>query len=159
MEIKDFERFFEERLSSFSPNINVTEYGKVFFVGDGVARISGLDDVMSSELVEFENGVKGIAFNLESDSVGVLIMGETSEIKEGMIVKRTGRVADIGVGNALLGRVIDALGNPVDGLGPITFESRRLIEIKAPGIVKRRPVHQPLQTGIKAIDSMTPIGR
>ncbi|MCS6962296.1 MAG: F0F1 ATP synthase subunit alpha [Deltaproteobacteria bacterium] len=159
MEIKDFERFFEERLSSFSPNINVTEYGKVFFVGDGVARISGLDDVLSSELVEFENGVKGIAFNLESDSVGVLIMGETSEIKEGMIVKRTGRVADIGVGNALLGRVIDALGNPVDGLGPIIFEARRLIEIKAPGIVKRRPVHQPLQTGIKAIDSMTPIGR
>lgn len=159
MDLKEFERYFDEQLSSFRPSVNLAEYGVVFFVGDGVARVSGLEDVQSSELVEFENGVRGIAFNLESDSVGILIMGETEQIREGMTVKRLGRVADIGVGEGVLGRVIDPLGNPIDGLGPISYNDRRLIELKAPGIVKRRPVHQPLQTGIKAIDSMTPIGR
>ncbi len=159
MDLVDIEKLFEESLKELKFNFDPQEYGKVIFSGDGIARVVGLEGVMSSELVEFENGISGIAFNLEAENVGILVMGESSSVGEGVIVRRTGRVADIGVGEEFLGRVVDPLGNPIDGLGPINVVERRLIEIKAPGIVKRRPVHQPLQTGIKAIDSMTPIGR
>ncbi|MCS6893336.1 MAG: F0F1 ATP synthase subunit alpha, partial [Deltaproteobacteria bacterium] len=159
MKVDDFDKIFQDTINNFKFDLDISEYGRVVFVGDGIARVVGLENVMSSELVEFENGISGIAFNLEADAVGILVMGESSDVVEGMIVKRTHRVADVGVGPALLGRVVDALGNPIDGMGRIDVLDRRLIELKAPGIVKRRPVHQPLQTGIKAIDSMTPIGR
>jgi F-type H+-transporting ATPase subunit alpha len=159
MEFSDLESEIQSKIDGLNLKFDPSEAGQVVFVGDGVAKVVGLENAVVSELVEFESGVRGIVFNLESDTVGVLVMGDTSLVTEGTVVKRLGRVADIGVGEALLGRVIDPLGNPLDGLGEIKCESRRVIELKAPGIVKRRPVHQPLQTGIKAIDAMTPIGR
>jgi len=159
MEFSDLESEIRSKIDELNLKFDPSEAGQVVFVGDGVAKVVGLENAVVSELVEFESGVRGIVFNLESDSVGILVMGDTSLVTEGTVVKRLGRVADIGVGEALLGRVIDPLGNPLDGLGEIKCESRRVIELKAPGIVKRRPVHQPLQTGIKAIDAMTPIGR
>ena len=128
-------------------------------VGDGIARIYGLDNVQAGEMVEFANGVKGMALNLESDNVGVVIFGEDREIKEGDIVKRTKSIVDVPVGKGLLGRVVDPLGNPIDGKGPIEAAERRVVDVKAPGILPRKSVHEPVQTGIKAIDSMIPIGR
>jgi F-type H+-transporting ATPase subunit alpha len=128
-------------------------------VGDGVARIYGLENVMAGELVEFPHKILGVVLNLEEDNVGVAVMGEDKDLREGDVVKRTKRIASVPVGDAVTGRVVDALGRPMDGLGPVDTKEFRKIEIKAPGIVARRPVNQPLQTGIKAIDSMTPIGR
>ncbi len=139
--------------------VEVSEVGKVLSVGDGIARIYGLTNVMANELIEFQNGVVGMALNLEEDNVGAVILGEDTGIKEGDTVKRTGRITQVPVGEALVGRVVDALGNPIDGMGPINAQTFRRVEIKAPGIVKRQPVKEPLQTGIKAIDTMIPIGR
>ena len=148
-----------ERIEAFVPKVEAVEIGRVAEVGDGIARVEGLGHVQFNELVEFENGVQGIAFNLEVDNVGVIIMGEYADIQEGDTVRGIGRVASVPVGDALIGRVVDALGRPVDGKGPIRFESYREIERIAPGVVERRNVYRPVQTGIKAIDAMTPIGR
>jgi F-type H+-transporting ATPase subunit alpha len=149
-----------QQLSNFNDNASLEEVGTVLQVGDGIARIYGLNNVQSGELIEFANGVKAIAMNLEEDNVGVVLMGESSEIKEGDKAKRTGKIASINVGNGLLGRVINTLGQPIDGKGPITGELYEMpIERKAPGVIFREPVKEPLQTGIKAIDAMIPIGR
>jgi len=126
---------------------------------DGIAKVYGLDNAMSGELVEFPGGVYGIVFNLEEDNVGIVVMGDFEHIKEGDVVKRTGRIASVPVGDALIGRVVNPLGIPIDGKGPLNTTEYDVIEKIAPGIIKRKPVHEPLQTGIKAIDSMIPIGR
>ena len=148
----------KEQISNFGTEADVSEVGQVLEVGDGVARIYGLDNVQAGELVEFANGVKGMALNLESDNVGVVIFGEDRGINEGDIVKRTGAIVDVPVGKGLLGRVVDPLGNPIDGKGPIEGERQR-IEVKAPGIIPRQSVHEPMQTGLKALDSLVPVGR
>ncbi|MGC9286641.1 MAG: F0F1 ATP synthase subunit alpha [Hydrogenobaculum sp.] len=149
----------KSQLQSFETDIKMEEVGVVYAVGDGVARVYGLDNVMANELLEFDSGEAGLAFNLEEDNVGIIILGSESGIKEGSIVKRTGRILDAPVGEELVGRVIDPLGNPLDGKGPINAKHRSPVEKIAPGIVKRKSVHEPLQTGIKAIDAMIPIGR
>ena len=149
-----------QQLSNFNTSAQLEEIGTVLQVGDGIARVYGLTGVGSGELVEFENGVKAIALNLEEDNVGVVLMGESAGIKEGDTVRRTGQIASIKVGNGLVGRVINTLGLPIDGKGPITGELFDMpIERKAPGVIFREPVKEPLQTGIKAIDAMIPIGR
>jgi len=163
MEIKvrpdEISEILKKQLADFQAGVREYEIGKVLQVGDGIARVFGLSDVMAGELVEFENGVVGIAINLEEDNVGVTIFGEDTHIKEGDTVKRTKRIAQVPVGDALLGRVVDPLGNPIDGGPAIKATESRNIEIKAPGIVDRMNVCEPLQTGIKSIDAMTPIGR
>ncbi len=146
-------------LEGWSPTLEAETVGYVTAVGDGVARVAGLPNAMASEMLEFPGGLLGIALNLDEDSIGAVIMGEASHIQEGDPVKATGRVLSVPVGDAMLGRVVDPLGNPLDGKGPIETGERRLLEVQAPTVVDRRPVHQPLQTGIKAIDAMTPIGR
>lgn len=156
---EEISRILKEKITGFTASHELSETGSVISVGDGICRIHGLAHVASGELVEISHGIMGIALNLEEDNVGVVVMGETSEIHEGDSAKRTGRIAEVPVGPALVGRVVDALGNPIDGRGEIKASATRRIELKAPGIVKRRPVHQPLQTGLKCIDSMTPIGR
>ncbi len=149
-----------QQLSNFNVGADLEEVGTVLQVGDGIARVYGLNNVRSGELVEFENGVKAIALNLEEDNVGVVLMGESGDIKEGAKVKRTGKIASIKVGEGLSGRVINTLGNPIDGKGPITGDLYEMpLERKAPGVIFREPVKEPLQTGIKAIDAMIPIGR
>ncbi|HRP18114.1 MAG TPA: F0F1 ATP synthase subunit alpha, partial [Ginsengibacter sp.] len=148
------------QLGNFNAGADLEEVGTVLQVGDGIARIYGLNNVSSGELVEFENGVKAIALNLEEDNVGVVLMGESGTIKEGGKVRRTGKIASIKVGEGLAGRVINTLGEPIDGKGPITGELYEMpLERKAPGVIYREPVKEPLQTGIKAIDAMIPIGR
>ncbi len=149
----------KEQIANFGTEAEVAEVGQVLSVGDGIARVHGLDNVQAGELVEFPGGIKGMALNLETDNVGTVIFGDDRTISEGDVVKRTGSIVDVPVGKALLGRVVDALGNPIDGKGPIETKDRRRIEIKAPGIIPRRSVHEPVQTGIKAIDSLIPIGR
>ena len=149
----------EQKISNFYTAINVDEIGRVLSVGDGIARVYGLNKVQSGEMVEFANGMKGMALNLENDNVGVVCFGNDSGIQEGDIVKRTGSIVDVPVGRAMLGRVVDALGNPIDGKGSLTGVERRRVEIKAPGIISRKSVHEPMQTGIKAVDSLVPIGR
>src|SRR5690606_24106900 len=139
--------------------VSVTETGTILSVGDGIARIYGLENALAGEMIEFPGGTMGMVLNLEEDNVGVAIFGSDSHLHEGDEVRRTGRIVQMGVGPALAGRVVDALGNPIDGLGPIEAVEQRIIETKAPGIVARKSVHEPLQTGIKAIDSMTPVGR
>ena len=149
-----------QQLSGFKTEVELEEVGTVLQVGDGIARIYGLSKVQSGELIEFENGLRGIVLNLEEDNVGAVLLGSTQEIKEGDTVKRTGLIASIQVGNGILGRVVDTLGNPIDGKGPITGELFEMpLERKAPGVIFRQPVKEPLQTGIKAIDAMIPIGR
>ncbi|MBW7893351.1 MAG: F0F1 ATP synthase subunit alpha, partial [Chitinophagaceae bacterium] len=149
-----------QQLSNFNAGADLEEVGTVLQVGDGIARIYGLNNVRAGELVEFENGVKAVALNLEEDNVGVVLMGDSSEIKEGDSVKRTGSIASLKVGEGLVGRVINVLGEPIDGKGPITGELYEMpLERKAPGVIYREPVKEPLQTGIKAIDAMIPIGR
>ena len=149
-----------EQLSNFKTAAELEEVGTVLQVGDGIARIYGLDKVQSGELIEFQNGVKGIVLNLEEDNVGAVLLGPQGNLKEGDSAKRTGLIASIKVGEGMLGRVVDALGNPIDGKGPITGEVVEMpIERKAPGVIFRQPVTEPLQTGIKAIDAMIPIGR
>lgn len=155
----EISRILKEQIQKYNKKIEISEVGSVLSVGDGVARIYGLDHVMAGELVVFPGDIYGMALNLEKDSVGVVIFGEDRDIKEGDSVKRTGKIVQVPVGEALLGRVVNALGAAIDGRGPIASKESRFIEIKAPGIVNRQPVHEPLQTGIKAIDSMIPIGR
>ncbi|WP_457567775.1 F0F1 ATP synthase subunit alpha [Desulfurobacterium sp.] len=149
----------KKQIEEFEYSIKFEETGVVIKVGDGVARVYGLDDVEYGEVVEFEDGTEGVAFNLEEDNVGIVLLGEGKGIVEGGKVKRTGRILDVPVGDALIGRVVDALGNPIDGKGDIDYAERRAVERIAPGIVTRKPVHEPLQTGIKAIDALIPIGR
>jgi F-type H+-transporting ATPase subunit alpha len=149
----------KEQIANFGTEAEVAEVGRVLSVGDGIARIYGLDQVQAGEMVEFEDGTRGMALNLENDNVGVVIFGDDRHIKEGGTVKRTKTIVDVPVGKGLLGRVVDPLGNPLDGKGPVEFEERQLVEIKAPGIIPRRSVHEPVQTGLKAIDSLIPIGR
>ena len=161
MQIKaeEISKIIEQQIAKYGSEIEVSEVGVVLSVGDGIARIHGLDNVMAMELLEFPHKIMGMALNLEEDNVGAVIFGETHEIKEGDIVKRTGRIVSVPVGKAMVGRVVDPLGRPLDGKGPIETEDFRNMEIKAPGIVYRQPVKEPLQTGLKAIDSMIPIGR
>jgi F-type H+-transporting ATPase subunit alpha len=149
----------KREIREYGREIDVAETGTVLSIGDGIARVFGLESVMAGELVEFPGGVRGMVLNLESDNVGVAVMGEASHVREGDLVRRTRRIVEVGVGEALLGRVVDALGNPIDGKGPIRTKETRRVELKAPGIVARKAVHEPLQTGLKAIDAMTPIGR
>ncbi len=149
----------KEQIENFGTEADVAEVGQVLSVGDGVARVYGLDNVQAGELVEFPGGISGMALNLEVDNVGIVIFGDDRDIKEGDTVKRTGRIVDAPVGKALLGRVVDALGNPIDGKGPIEGAERQQVEVKAPGIIPRKSVHEPMQTGLKAIDSLIPIGR
>ncbi|RIL10757.1 MAG: F0F1 ATP synthase subunit alpha [Proteobacteria bacterium] len=156
---EEISRILKERISNFAAAQELSETGSVISVGDGICHVHGLAHVASGELVEFPHSVMGIALNLEEDNVGVVIMGETRAIVEGDTVKRTGKIAEVPVGDALIGRVVDALGNAIDGLGDIDSKNMRRLEVKAPGIVKRKSVHEPLQTGIKSIDSMTPVGR
>jgi len=157
--VKEIVQILEKHLKGFEKEIDVSETGVVLSVGDGIARIYGLEKVMMSELVEFPNGVMGLVLNLEEDNVGVAILGEDKGIKEGDMVKRTKRIIQVPVGEGLLGRVVNPLGEPLDGKGPVEAKEYRPIERKAPGVVERQPVKEPLRTGIKAIDSMIPIGR
>jgi F-type H+-transporting ATPase subunit alpha len=157
--IKDISESLQKQIEEFQPGVKLSDVGTVFEAGDGIARARGLADVQAQELVQFENGVMGIAFNLEADNVGIIIMGEFSEIEEGMAVHSTGRIASVPVGQGLVGRVVNALGLPVDGKGPIQFDNYRPIERIAPGVIQRKDVDTPVQTGIKAIDALTPIGR
>ena len=149
----------KEQIQNFGQEAEVSEVGQVLSVGDGIARVYGLDNVQAGEMVEFENGTRGMALNLEVDNVGIVIFGSDREIKEGQTVKRTGAIVDVPVGRGLLGRVVDALGNPIDGKGPIVYEKRSRVDVKAPGIIPRKSVHEPMQTGLKAIDALIPIGR
>ena len=149
----------KEQIANFGTEAEVAEVGQVLSVGDGIARVYGLDNVQAGEMVEFPGGIKGMALNLETDNVGIVIFGEDRGIKEGDTVKRTRAIVDVPVGKALLGRVVDALGNPIDGKGPLGDTERARIEVKAPGIIPRRSVHEPVQTGLKAIDCLIPIGR
>ena len=149
-----------DQLSGFKSESELKEVGTVLQVGDGIARIYGLTNVQSGELVEFENGIQAIVLNLEEDNVGVVLLGPSKGIKEGDTVKRTNRIASINIGEGMCGRVVDTLGEPIDGKGPITGETYEMpIERKAPGVIYRQPVDEPLQTGIKAVDAMIPIGR
>ncbi|WP_181705012.1 F0F1 ATP synthase subunit alpha [Chthonobacter rhizosphaerae] len=149
----------KEQIKNFGQEAEVSEVGQVLSVGDGIARVYGLDNVQAGEMVEFPGGIRGMALNLETDNVGVVIFGADRDIKEGDTVKRTGAIVDVPVGKGLLGRVVDALGNPIDGKGPIEYVERRRVDVKAPGIIPRKSVHEPMSTGIKAIDAMIPIGR
>ncbi len=149
----------KQQIKNFGEEAEVSEIGQVLSVGDGIARIYGLDSVRAGEMVEFSDGTKGMALNLETDNVGVVIFGDDRNIKEGDVVKRTDTIVDAPVGKGLLGRVVDGLGNPIDGKGPLATTERRRVEVKAPGIIPRKSVHEPMQTGLKAIDSLIPIGR
>jgi F-type H+/Na+-transporting ATPase subunit alpha len=149
----------KNEIANFGNEAQVTEVGQVLSVGDGIARVYGLDNVQAGEMVEFENGVRGMALNLEQDNVGIVIFGSDRDIKEGQTVKRTGAIVDVPVGKGLLGRVVDALGNPIDGKGPIVADKRSRVDVKAPGIIPRKSVHEPMATGLKSVDALIPIGR
>ncbi|MBB3035527.1 F0F1 ATP synthase subunit alpha [Alteriqipengyuania lutimaris] len=155
----EISKVIKDQIANFDSTAQESEVGTVLSVGDGIARIHGLDKVQAGEMVEFANGVKGMALNLEADNVGVVIFGGDTGIKEGDTVKRTETIVDVPVGKALLGRVVDALGNPIDGKGPIATTERRRVEVKAPGIIPRQGVHEPVQSGLKAIDALVPVGR
>ncbi|HXC92532.1 MAG TPA: F0F1 ATP synthase subunit alpha, partial [Geobacteraceae bacterium] len=162
MEIRaeEISEIIKKQIKGYGKDVEVAETGTIISVGDGIARIHGLDKAMAGELLEFPGGISGMVLNLEEDNVGAAILGEDNEnIKEGSTVKRTGRIVEVPVGRALIGRVVDAIGQPIDGKGPINTDTFSKVEIKAPGIVQRKSVHEPLQTGLKAIDSMVPIGR
>ena len=161
MEIRaaEISSVIKDQISNFETKADVAEVGTVLSIGDGIARVYGLDQVQAGEMVEFPGSIKGMALNLEMDNVGVSIFGDDTGIKEGDTVKRTGEIVDVSVGKELLGRVVDGLGNPIDGKGPIKSENRRRIEIKAPGIIPRQSVTEPMQTGIKALDALVPVGR
>src|SRR3954453_14230288 len=162
MEIRPAEisEILKKQIAAFDTEANVAETGQVLSVGDGIARVFGLQNVMAGEMVEFPGaGMRGMALNLEADNVGVVIFGDDKQIREGDTVSRTGSIVDVPVGNALLGRVVDGLGNPIDGKGPIATTERSRVEVKAPGIIPRKSVHEPMQTGLKAIDALIPIGR
>ena len=161
MDIKPAEisAILKKKVKEFGKEAEVSEIGQVLSVGDGIARIYGLDNVEAGEMVEFPGNIKGMALNLEEDNVGVVIFGDDSSIKEGDTVKRTGSIVEVPVGKGLLGRVVDSLGNPIDGKGPIESSEKRRVDVKAPGIIPRKSVSEPMQTGLKAIDSLIPIGR
>jgi F-type H+-transporting ATPase subunit alpha len=149
----------KEQIKNFGKDAEVAEVGRVLSVGDGIARVHGLDNVQAGEMVEFPGGIRGMALNLEVDNVGIVIFGSDQDIKEGDIVKRTKSIVDVPAGNGLLGRVVDGLGNPIDGKGPIAASERRVADVKAPGIIPRKSVHEPMATGLKAVDAMIPVGR
>lgn len=149
----------EQKISNISQINDIQEYGKVISIGDGIARVYGLNQVQAGEMVRFNSGIRGMALNLETDNVGIVVFGNDREIQEGDIVMRTGSIVDIPIGDDMLGRVFDALGNTIDGLGPINATERKKIEVKAPGIIPRKSVHEPMQTGVKAVDALVPIGR
>ena len=161
MQIKaeEISSIIREQVKSFEKQVDVAEVGSVLQVGDSIAKVYGLDGAMAGELLEFPGGLKGIALNLEEDNVGTVILGSDEHIKEGDLVKRTGRIAEVPVGEAVVGRVVDPIGAPLDGKGPIPAKEFRRVEVRAPGVIERQPVREPLQTGIKAIDAMIPIGR
>src|SRR5436309_4017015 len=161
MDIKaeEISKIIRDQIGSYAVDVDVAEVGSIISIGDGIARVHGVDNAMAGEMLEFPHGVYGIALNLEEESVGAVLLGEFKEIKEGDLVKRTGRIISVPVGEALLGRVVNALGQPIDGKGPIATTRFSPIERLAPGVVDRQPVKEPLQTGLKAIDSMVPIGR
>src|SRR5215218_280688 len=155
----EISRVIRDQIANFEADAQVSEVGTVLSVGDRIARIHGLDNVQAGEMVEFDGGVKGMALNLEADNVGVVIFGSDANIREGSTARRTGTIVDVPIGKGLLGRVVDALGNPIDGKGPIEATERRRVEVKAPGIIPRKSVHEPVQTGLKALDALVPIGR
>lgn len=155
----EISKVIKDQIANFGNEAQVSEVGTVLAVGDGIARIHGLDQVQAGEMVEFSNGIQGMALNLEADNVGVVIFGSDAEIKEGDVVKRTGTIVDVPIGPELLGRVVDGLGNPIDGKGPIKTKKRSRVEVKAPGIIPRKSVHEPVQTGLKALDALVPVGR
>ncbi len=161
MEIRaaEISAILKDQIANFDAEADVSEVGQVLSVGVGVARVYGLDNVQAGEMVEFPGGLMGMALNLETDNVGVVIFGDDRDIKEGDTVKRTGDIVDVPVGKGLLGRVVDALGNPIDGNGDLEDTERSLIEVKAPGIIPRQSVHEPVQTGLKALDALVPVGR
>jgi len=161
MEIRaaEISSILKDQIKNFGKEAEVSEIGQVLSVGDGIARVYGLDNVQAGEMVEFPGGIRGMALNLEADNVGVVIFGDDRTIKEGDTVKRTGAIVEVPVGKALLGRVVDALGNPIDGKGPIEAEERSRVDVKAPGILPRRSVHEPMASGLKAVDALIPIGR
>jgi F-type H+-transporting ATPase subunit alpha len=155
----EISRVIKDQIANFGTEAQVSEVGQVLSVGDGIARVHGLDNVQAGEMVAFANGIQGMALNLEADNVGIVIFGSDAEIKEGDVVKRTGTIVDVPVGKGLLGRVVDGLGNPIDGKGPIVAEKRSRVEVKAPGIIPRQSVSEPVQTGLKALDALVPVGR
>src|SRR5512144_672096 len=161
MDIKaeEISKIIREQIGSYAVDVDVAEVGSIISLGDGIARVHGVDRAMAGEMLEFPHGVFGIALNLEEESVGAVLLGEYTQIKEGDIVKRTGRIISVPVGEELLGRVVNALGQPIDGKGPIAAKQSSPIERLAPGVVDRSPVKEPMQTGLKAIDGMVPIGR
>ena len=162
MEIRPAEisDILKQQIASFDTEQNIAETGQVLSVGDGIARVFGLQNVMQGEMVEFPSaGLRGMALNLETDNVGIVVFGDDSRIREGDTVSRTNRIVSVPVGRGLLGRVVDGLGQPIDGKGPLTDVEDRLVEVKAPGIIPRQSVHEPMQTGLKAIDALIPIGR
>ncbi len=156
---EEISQVIKEQIKDFDKKVELSETGTVLSVGDGIARVYGLEQVMAMELVEFPDGTLGLALNLEEDNVGIAIMGEDTHIKEGDMVKRTGRIAEVPVGEAVLGRVVSAVGEPLDGKGPIDAKERRRVEMVAPGVIARKSVHEPCYTGLKAVDAMTPVGR
>ena len=156
---EEISELLKKQITDFEKKVDVSEIGTVTYIGDGVAKVYGLDNCMAMEMLEFPNGVFGMALNLEEDSVGAVLFGEDKLVKEGDIVKRTGKVMEVPVGEELRGRVVNAIGQPIDGKGPLNTKHTRKVEVVAPGIIKRKPVHEPLQTGLKAIDAMIPIGR
>ncbi|MEM9140237.1 MAG: F0F1 ATP synthase subunit alpha [Pseudomonadota bacterium] len=159
IQASEISAILKEQIKNFGQEAEVSEVGRVLSVGDGIARVYGLDQVQAGEMVEFPGGIRGMALNLEIDNVGVVIFGSDQDIKEGDVVKRTGAIVDVPAGKGLLGRVVDGLGNPIDGKGPVMFDERRVADVKAPGIIPRKSVHEPMATGLKSIDSLIPIGR
>ncbi|MEE8329125.1 MAG: F0F1 ATP synthase subunit alpha [Thermodesulfovibrionia bacterium] len=159
LKAEEISELIKKQITDFEKRVDVSEVGTVVKVGDGIAKVYGLDKAMASELLEFSNGIYGMALNLEEDSVGAVLFGEDTLVKEGDVVKRTGRIMDVPVGEEIIGRVVNAIGQPIDGKGPIKTKEKRMVDTVAPGIIDRQPVREPLQTGIKAIDSMIPIGR
>ncbi|MER5172316.1 F0F1 ATP synthase subunit alpha [Thioclava sp. GXIMD2076] len=159
IQASEISAILKEQIKNFGQDAQVAEVGRVLSVGDGIARVYGLDNVQAGEMVEFPGGIRGMALNLEADNVGIVIFGSDRDIKEGDTVKRTNSIVDVPAGDALLGRVVDALGNPLDGKGPIEATERRVADVKAPGIIPRKSVHEPMATGIKSVDAMIPIGR
>lgn len=157
--VEEVRRIITDKIKNYGKKVELEEVGSVLSVGDGIARVYGLENVMSGELVEFSHGVRGVVLNLEEDNVGVAVLGSCSSITEGSTVRRLKDINSVPVGEGLLGRVVDALGEPIDGKGSLNCKERGSVEVKAPGIIKRKSVTEPLQTGLKCIDAMTPIGR
>ncbi|MDD3371376.1 MAG: F0F1 ATP synthase subunit alpha, partial [Alphaproteobacteria bacterium] len=157
--VSEISSVLKQQIAGFGGTTEVSEVGQVLSIGDGVARVFGLDEVRAGEMVEFSSGVKGMALNLESDNVGVVVFGDDRTIREGDTVKRTGAIVEVPVGKGLLGRVVDGLGNPIDGKGPLQDVKMSRVEVKAPGIIPRKSVSEPMQTGLKALDALVPVGR